>query len=394
MIPRFKPSLGLPEIAAVLRKNQGAVQQFEKDFAQKFKAVDAVAFPYGRSAQWAFFKAMGIEKSEIIMPAYTCSVVAYAVTLSGNQPVFIDIKKNNYNMDLEIAEAALSRNTRAIVATHTFGYPQDLTHLKAIVKKGEKKYGKKIWLIQDCCHAFGAKWKGQMIGTSGDVAIYALNISKIITSIFGGMLTFQNKALANKVRLWRDSQYNQATWIKELYRRLYIISACAAFNDKMYSLTNFFEKNTFFLNRITKSYHLDKKIAFPPDFLEKMSDVEAAIGIKQLDRYEKIILKRKKTALFYDKYIKRPPDWNFPMLLNGATYSHYVIQVPNRDCIVKKYASKGLDVGTLINYSIPSLPEYQHMRNVYCPNAEEISRKTINLPLLANEIKVLKILNN
>ena len=69
----------------------------------------------------------------------------------------------------------------------------------------QKKYGHKVWLIQDCCHAFGAEWNGRMISTSGDVAIYAFNISKMITSIFGGMLTFQDQMLADKVRAWRDA---------------------------------------------------------------------------------------------------------------------------------------------------------------------------------------------
>ena len=79
-----------------------------KGFAEKFQAIDAVAFPYGRSAQWAFLKALGIENAEIIMPAYTCSVVAHAVTLSGNEPRFIDIDLHDYNMNLDLAEAAIN----------------------------------------------------------------------------------------------------------------------------------------------------------------------------------------------------------------------------------------------------------------------------------------------
>ncbi len=148
------------------------------------------------------------------MPAYTCSVVAHAVSLSGNTPRFVDINLDDYNMNLDEAEAVINKNTKAIIATHTFGYPQNLDRLEAMVKRGEKKYGHKIWLIQDCCHAFSAEWNGRMIGTSGDVAVYAFNISKMITSVFGGMLTFKDQALANKVRSWRDTNYRPASWIK------------------------------------------------------------------------------------------------------------------------------------------------------------------------------------
>ena len=139
MIPRFKPSLNLREILRLFRLNRGAVERFEKEFAKKFQSIDAVAFPYGRSAQWAFLKALGIENAEIIMPAYTCSVVAHAVTLSGNEPRFIDIDLQDYNMNLDLAEAAINERTRVIIATHTFGYPQDLERLESMVEKAEKK---------------------------------------------------------------------------------------------------------------------------------------------------------------------------------------------------------------------------------------------------------------
>jgi len=135
VIPRFKPDLGWPEFKALFRHNRGAVEQFEKEFAKAFQAVDAVAFPYGRSAQWAFFNAVGLKDAEVIMPAYTCSVVAHAVSLSGNRPRFIDIKLDDYNMDLDLVPAAINERTRAIIATHTFGYPQDLDRLEAIVRE-------------------------------------------------------------------------------------------------------------------------------------------------------------------------------------------------------------------------------------------------------------------
>ena len=69
MIPRFKPSLNWRELISLFRLKRGAVERFEKSFAEKFQAVEAVAFPYGRSAQWAFLKALSIENAEVIMPA-------------------------------------------------------------------------------------------------------------------------------------------------------------------------------------------------------------------------------------------------------------------------------------------------------------------------------------
>ena len=236
MVPRFNPALSWREILVLLYNRSGAVQKFEKEFAKKFNAADAVAFPYGRSAQWAFFKALGIEKAEIIMPAYTCSVVAHAVTLSGNVPCFIDIDLSDYNMNLGLAETAINERTRCIIATHTFGFPQDLDRLEKIINRAEEKYGHKIWLMQDCCHAFGAKWNNRMISDSGDVSVYAFNISKIMTSIFGGMLTFKNKDLALKVRKWRNENFKKATLKKKIMRRIYLLCVFFSFNKIAYSL--------------------------------------------------------------------------------------------------------------------------------------------------------------
>lgn len=379
MIPRFKPSLNWREVLTLFRFNIGAVEKFEREFAKKFQAVDAVAFPYGRSAQWAFLKALSIENSEVIMPAYTCSVVAHAITLSGNKPRFIDIDLKDYNMNLSLAEAAINQRTRVIIATHTFGYPQDLERLESMVKKAEVKYGHKIWLMQDCCHAFGAEWKGRMVGTSGDVAVYAFNISKLITSIFGGMLTFQNEELAQKVRNWRDENYRKPSIYKSLKRKLYLIAAYMAFSEKVYGFIWWLQMKTTLLNKLTKSYHLDEKIHFPPDFKDKMLNCEAAVGLEQLRKYPDIISKRRKKAKAYDERLEKRPDWVFPPIIEGATYSHYTVRVTNRAETISEYAKKKIHLGELIQYSIPKLKCYRDAD--HCPNADSVSKQTINFPL-------------
>jgi perosamine synthetase len=382
MIPRFKPYLGWQEFAAMFRVNRGAVEKFEKEFAASFGAADAVAFPYGRSAQWAFFKTLGIENAEIIMPAYTCSVVAHAVTLSGNTPRFIDISLDDYNMDLRLIPDAINENTRALIATHTFGYPQDIDRLHAIIKDAEKKYGHKIWLMQDCCHAFGARWNGKMIGTTGDVAVYAFNISKLMTSVFGGMLTFQNKELADTVRNWRNSNYKKPSFFKAVKRRLYLLMVYVAFHEKIYGITWWLQEKTVLLNKLTKSFHLDDKIHFPPDYLDKMLDIEAAVGLEQLKKYPEIIRRRRMNAEWYDKNLERKKDWIFPPLVDGATYSHYVIRVPDRQKAMNEAAKKGIQLGQLIEYSIPHMSSYEvDDLDISCKNSLLSSKQTINYPL-------------
>ena len=376
MIPRFKPSLGAKEFLKIFKSNKNAVSDFEKAFAKDFNSVDAVAFPYGRSAQWAFFKALKIENSEIIMPAYTCSVVAHSISLSGNKPRFVDINLDDFNMNLEILKKTINKKTKAIIATHTFGYPQNIDELEEIVKNAEDKFGKKIWLIQDCCHAFGAEYKGRMIGTSGDVALYAFNISKTMNSIFGGMLTFQSQELADKIRLWRDTNFKKSSIFKSIKRRLYLLAVYFAFNKYIYGITLWIQNNTSLIDVFTKAYHLDDRIHFPKDYLEKMSNIEAAIGLVQLKKYPKIIEYRRKMAKIYDKDLTKE-NWKLPPIIEGATYSHYAVQVPNKNEVMKKYIKKGIQLGEVIEYSIPDLECYKNIGD-NCPNSRKASQTTIN----------------
>lgn len=380
MIPRFKPELGGAELRALMGTHPGAVAQFEQRFAQRFGAADAVAFPYGRSALWAMLQAVGVRDAEVIVPAYTCSVVAYAVSMSGNRPHFVDIRLDDYNMDLDLLAAAIGPATRAVVATHLFGYPMDLDRLTAIVADAERRWGHKIWLIQDCAHAFGATWRGRLVGEAGDAALYALNVSKIMTAIFGGMLTFSGTELAGTVRRWRDAQFRQPSWRKAWLRRMYLAAAAAAFFEPVYGLTWWLQERTSWLDRLTRSYHLDDRISMPPDHLDNMLDVEAAVGLVQLERYDAIIARRRANAAFLDESLKRRPGWVPPPLVAGATYSHYVLRVPDRAACVAAAARQGLHLGELIQYSVPQLAPYRHAASEH-PNADLASRSTINVPV-------------
>lgn len=383
MIPRFQPWLGWPELKALFQRNRGAVERFEQEFALAFEAEEAVAFPYGRSALWAFFKALGIRDSEVVMPAYSCSVVAHAISLSGNRPRFVDIRLYDYNMDLDQLPAAINQDTRAIVATHLFGYPLDLDRLEAIRADAEARFGHKIWLIQDCAHSFGAKWNGRLVGTCGDVALYGLNISKMITSIFGGLLTFQDPALASQVRAWRDAHFRKPSWSKGLSRRLYLLAVYVAFHERIYGFTWWLQEKTDLLNSFTKSYHRDDKVHFPPDHLDTMLDVEAGVGLAQLPKYKEIVAQRCANAHKYDQYLPRVDGWILPALVEGATYSHYVVRVADRIGTISAVSREGIQLGQLIEYSIPELSDYRgqgEMCRPY-PVAGTAAESTVNLPL-------------
>ncbi len=360
--------------------DQGAVERFEEEFARTFEAKYALAFPYGRSALWALLNALNIHDAEIILPAYTCAVVAHAIVLSGNSPRFVDINLHDYNMDLDQVAETINQRTKAIIATHLFGYPLNVDRLTKIVREAEHLFGHKIWVIQDCAHSFGAEWQGKQVCIAGDAALYGLNISKVITSIFGGMITTSDENLYNKIKKYRDAHFKKYGFVKTLCRLLYIMAVYPAFNERLFGLVYWLQEHTPLLNRLTKAYHLDDKIHFPPDYLDQMLPIEARVGLVQLKKYPEIVEKRREAAAFYDQNLPAREGWIKPPLVNGATYSHYVVRVPNRDACIMEMAAKGVHLGELIQYSVPNMNSYLSTGGSF-PNAYLASKTTINIPL-------------
>ena len=382
MIPRLKPYLGKEEFLALFSRRKNSIVEFESSFADTFHVKHAVAFPYGRSALWAFFHAMGIQGAEIVQPAYTCSVVGHATVLSGNRPRFVDNNLHNYNMDPEKFADAINENTRAVIPTHLFGYPMDVIAVEEIVRAAENKFGHRIFIIQDCAHSFEAEWQGHSVIRSGDGALFGLNISKQINSIFGGMFTTDDEEIAAKLKSWRDEHFTRKSFAQEWLRRAYLAAVYIAFSPSLYGLTYWLQYNSPFLKGLTDAYHLDKKIHFPPDYQTLLSDVEAAVGLHQLGKYAFIKARRKEIAKMYLKNLSVPPYWAMPPDVPGATWSHFVIRVPDRERVIKAAAEKGVQLGQLIEYSMPHHQAYrEYSQDQEFPNSLACSQTTINLPI-------------
>jgi perosamine synthetase len=382
MIPRFKPYLGREEFKEIFRHQSDSVRRFEDEFARTFEAQHALAFPYGRSALWAFFEAFDIKGVEIILPAYTCVVVAHAIVLSGNIPRFVDVSPNDFNMDLDQVEAAINERTGAVIATHLFGYPLDVDRMNQVVRQAEIKYGKKIWIIQDCAHGFGTRWKGRLVCNEGDLALFGLNISKMITSIFGGMLTSLDRETAERLGQWREDHFFPTNAWRSIRRRAYLLAVYPAFQERIYSAVNWLEEKTILLNYYTKAYHLDSDIHFPSDHRQQMSSVEAQVGMEQLKKYPEIVRRRRELARLYHAQLSDSPGINLPPLEEGATWSHFSIRVGKREEVLRRLRQKGIQLGHLVEYSIPELPGYRsYVADASFPNAARCSRETINLPI-------------
>jgi len=285
LIPRLKPNYTLSDwFAAINIFQKRPLEKYEEAFSEKFENDYGVMFQHGRTGLYALLKVWGLEDDEVICPAYTCVVVPNAVVLSGNIPVFVDCSKDSFNMDLNLLEQSITEKTRVIIVTHLFGYPMDVIKIEAMVKKAEAKYKNKIYVIADTAHSYGAKWKGKLVTRFGDASIFGSNISKVINSIFGGMVITNSKDTFESLKEWREKNTKKIGITKEFKRFIYFVAINIAFNSYIYGFVNRLERLGV-LDKFVK-YFEENRIYFPSDWDFYPSSIEARVGLNQLKKYE------------------------------------------------------------------------------------------------------------
>lgn len=381
MIPRLRPTLGLKEALALLPSfREDDVERFERTFAQTLGVDCALAYPYGRSALWSFLRAVGLHGDEVILPTYTCTVVAHAIVLSGNVPRFVDIERGGFLADLDQVEAQITSRTRAIVVTHLFGYPADLERLTAILARAEEAHGHQIWVVQDCAHSFGCGRPDRPVQRAPDVALFGLNASKLVTSIFGGVLTTEDPHLAERLRRWRSVDFHRNP-LKGLRRAAYAAALFVAFDRRAYRGVKWLQDHTSLLDGATRAYHLDGEIRLPPDYREELAPIEARVGLAQLERYPWMVARRREIAARYRAGLSDLPGVELPPEVEGATYSHYVLRVADRPRWIMEARRAGIELGTVIDYSVAELPAYARYRDRPLPRAQAAAEQALNLPI-------------
>lgn len=376
MIPRFRPALGWRELVAALSPpGPDDIERFECAFADEMEQKHAVAFPYGRTALMLTLEALGLKDREIICPAYTCVVVPHAIVYSGNRPVFIDCRTGEFNMDLDAAEVAITERTGAIIATSIFGIPVDLDRLDTL-----RAHYPGIPIIQDCAHSFAAEWRGRPVQKAGIAAIYGLNISKIITSIFGGIVTTDDGSLAFRLRALREARLTPATWTKSLQRLLYLLAVYPAFWPPAGAVVDWLERKGL-LARFTK-YYDEQKVDMPPDYLLAMTKVEARVGRVQVSKYRRIIKERQAAAAFWQEKLACQESLMLPAMIEGATYSHFACRVSDKAAWRQRWRRRGIQLGEVIEYSVPHMSAYQQYCQTEFPMSLMYSRSVLNFPIL------------
>jgi CDP-6-deoxy-D-xylo-4-hexulose-3-dehydrase len=277
-------------------------EQFEREFAQFAGVREAMLVNSGSSANLLAVTALTSENlgerqlkpgDEVITLAAGFPTTVNPIVQNGLVPVFVDVHIPTFNVDVSYLDAALSDRTRAVIFAHTLGNPFDLDAITSFAKQ----YG--LWLIEDCCDALGATYRGQKVGTFGDLATFSFYPAHHITMGEGGCVSTNQPRLRTLVESFRD-------WGRDCWCAPGKENTCGKrFDWRLGALPHGYD-HKYIYSHI--GYNL------------KATDMQAAVGVAQLKKLPAFIAARKK---------------NYAALREGlaGTQNHFVLPeaTPNSD---------------------------------------------------------------
>jgi dTDP-4-amino-4,6-dideoxygalactose transaminase len=214
MIPIAKPYLGQEEVNAVREVLESGmiasgprVDEFEKRFAEFANTRYAIAVTSGTVALHLALLSLDIkEGDEVIVPSFSFIASANSVLFCNAKPVFCDVDSKTFNIDVTKIKDLITENTKAIMPVHLYGQPADIDPIKEIAEAHDIK------IIGDACQAHGAKYKGKMVGSFGDVECFSFYPTKNMTTGEGGMLTTDSSDIAEKAISIRNHGRQKTKW--------------------------------------------------------------------------------------------------------------------------------------------------------------------------------------
>ncbi|MFT5431767.1 MAG: perosamine synthetase [Myxococcota bacterium] len=176
-------------------QKRAVMAAFEDAFTRRFGVRSAVPTGSGRLGLRLILKGLGIGPgAEVIVPAFTDESVPEAIIKAGATPVFVDVSLQTFNLDPDQVEAAIVPQTRAIVATHIFGAPCDMSSMLRFAQQYD------LDIIEDCAHAIDSAWQGRACGSLGTAAIFSFVVTKAVNAFGGGMVATCSDTVDSAVR--------------------------------------------------------------------------------------------------------------------------------------------------------------------------------------------------
>lgn len=311
------------------------ITQYETAIKEKLNSDNIYTFASGRMGFYSILKVIGIEKNdEIIIPSYTCIVVPNAILYSGAKPVYCDISKDDYNIDVSKIESLITPKTKVLYAQHTFGQMCDIKAIMTLAKKYN------LLVIEDTALALGAKIDDMYAGTIGDFGYFSTDRSKVINTGLGGIVSVNNnKYLSDFNNFYKNIPFLDEKYTKKIAKTF--IFNLITLHPSFYWFGKFLNAVLSKLNVMT--YFLDESLHSLKDvknypYPARLSNIFAKIGISQINDLEFNLLHRKNIAKYYNNILKIYTDDYISDSQN--IFLRYSFLVKNREYWENRFASK------------------------------------------------------
>lgn len=309
------------------------VKGFEKEMAAWMGVPEVISCACATSGLFSVLKCMGVGPGdEVVTTPHTAIATAEAITLTGAQVVFADLKAGTYNLDPVEARKKITPRTKVLIPVHLYGQPVDLDAFLALAKEFNLK------LIEDCAQAQGARYKGKYVGHYGDAAVYSFFPSKNLGGFGdGGAIIVRDDALRRKVRMFSNH------------------------------------------GREAKYFHEFEGIN------SRLDAIQAALLRILLPRLDGWNAARREAAAWYAEGLAGIPEIQLPAVLPGTEpiYHVYATLVPDRDDMQKKLKEQGIETGVHYPYALNVLPAYERLKQGRgsFPIAEHVCDHELSLPM-------------
>lgn len=336
-IPLGKPFLGDEEKEAaekVISSRRLAtgdtVRELESAVARKFQRRYCIAVSSGTAALYLGLKALGVKC--VIIPVLTCDSVLYAALNAGANVIFADVERETHNLDLSTLPEKKLSNAEAVIVTHTYGHATDMDELDYYLRKYN------LVLVEDFAQATGGYFRDRILGSFGKIATSSFYASKSIATGHGGVL------LTDDEELYLKCVYGRGSRTTDYYKGLIPMNL-------------------------------------------QMTDIQAAIGLVQLNKLDIMIEMRHNAASRYTQELKSSP---IGLIRKKAWVKHayykYAIVLPEsiqKQAFIKKMRGFGIETGTLYD---PPLHKTKTAMDIVgekakLPTAEFLASRTVSLPM-------------
>lgn len=314
------------------------LKEFEEEFAARFGVKHAITTTNGTASLHLAIASLNIGKGdEVILPAHTMMASAAAIVYTGATPVLVDAERDSWNMDVTQIENKITKNTKAIMPVHIYGLPVDMDP----VLKLANKYN--LAIIEDAAESTGAEYKDKLTGTFGEFGCFSFYANKIITTGEGGVVLTNNDELAAHARLLKDMAHSP------------------------------------------KQRFLHEEIGFN----YRMTNMQAALGLAQLEELDKYLETKIWMAGMYNKLLYNLEGITLPIEKPWAknVYWMYGILIEDsfgitREQFMYELKERGIDTRTFfvpMNRQ-PALLKMGLYKEEKFPVSDEISKKGLYIP--------------